>query len=588
MTHNPWRKMKVSYNYPTINYFALLIWIGTLSACTNAPSSASTQADEAADQAMEVAEALSFAPEHALESRYDQQTLSRLQGQVVETTQRYQERYQSGHLFYRLVEEKDFYGDVHFYNGKAVRAAWHDDAVGQNGQYLCHFNEAGEVNLIECFSHNGQSYQASFHQRWEEDIISFSHHEAFREGSRSAAQQASYDVKGSWISLTDFRNISYKARQLLEAAISSQRATAGTRYYLGTINNEYPIQAKLDLYDNLIHGYYHYENSESALKLVGRVKGGVLKLAEQQEEKKEVTGSFIGTVAADGNIEGTWFNADSSRSFSFELRLSDHYTDVDGTILKSLPSLQPEIFHQAVKTNYFDLPAEYQAKAGEILGSAKLGKLPFNGAGITRLKDFLFQEFIESPAYEEQGYDDHGSRPTQQYFNDIYLPLPDFIGSAERHTGYYANSKTSLGFERRLLSYLVYRIDRTPENIDLIWKMYKKEIFRLIDYEMYEDFEINQTVNDLLQSYKHFKTVDQIEVQLDAIYQFVHSSNQNDPSAAFDEHILTAWSAIATGDVGNYKRKDWAYSFWMRRNHEKNLEAVATILKEFQAYYSHE
>ncbi len=581
--------MKVNDNYPTRNYFAILIWLGMLSACDNSPSTSSQQADSAATQATEV-EALSLVPdaEHGLESRYDQQMLKRVQDEIIEAAQNYDQLYEKGHLFYRSVEERDFYGDVHFYNGKAIRASWHDEAVGQNGQYLCHFDEGGEVILIECFDHNGQSYNASFHRLWEQDIISFSHHEAFQEASKPAAQQATYDKEGSWMNPNTFRNISYKAKQLLEAAQSSERATAGTRYYLGTINNKYPIQAKLDVYDNLIHGYYHYENSENALKLVGAVKAGVLKLEEKNQENEEVTGRFIGAVDAEGNMEGTWFNADSSRSFSFELRLSEEYTDVDGTVLKSLPPLRPEIFHQSIKTNYFDLPAEYQAKAGEILGSTKLAKLPFNGAGITRLKDFLYQEFIMNPSYEEQGYDDHGSRPTQQYFNDIYLPLPDFIGSVERHTGYYANSQTTTSLERRLLSYLVYRIDRSPENIELIWKMYKSEIFHLIDYEAYEDFEINQTVDDLLQSYAYLRTVDHFEARLDSIYQLTDQFKQEHPMAGYNENTLPAWRATLEKDTGTYQRKDWAYSFWMRRNHEKNLEQVAAILKEFRANYTHD
>ncbi len=526
---------------------------------------------------------------------FDKKTLHTVHDLIIKDCSQFEDLYKKEHLFFRYFDEEEAHGEAYFYNGKISRVSWSEEDVGQNGQYICYFDEKGNVSQVESFFHNGRDFTSRYFRNWEEKVITFAYAGIFEAVKKAPYELAYFEEDNDLISIDEYRTLCLKAQRLLATTLNTNKATTGTRYYKGTIDNQYPIEVKLYLSDNFAHGQYHYEKSERALKIVGNVKDGVLNLKEKNEKTDKITGRFEGVLSFEGNIKGTWFNADDSKELPFELTLSDTYTTIEGSVLKSLPYIIPELFHQNIKTNYFDLPDDYRETAKELLGSSDIETLSINETGISKIKEFLYDNFILNPEFEDDNfYDDYGSAPVLQYFIKVYTRLPDFVSAKERHDGYYRHMAKEVPIKQRLLSYLAYRIDRSPENIAIFWNLYKSEIYRLIDSDAYEHFEIDQMVNDLTNSFEHLSTVEDFEVQLDSVYQAVEKLNQQklDPtytSGAYGVgHDLqyAFFKSMMLEDSASYHRKLWAYSFWMRRNHEGNLEKVGAILKEMKNHYS--
>ncbi|ASV32173.1 hypothetical protein CJ263_19175 [Maribacter cobaltidurans] len=528
----------------------------------------------------------------------DTNTLREIQNHFIQICGRYSELDHKNFLYQRYAESGDIYGDVYFHNAKVSLVSWHDEALGLNGSYQCYFDENSEVVLIEGFNHDGQTCMATYYIPWNSNIVPFTYMGEFPKNGKQTFSGASYDKRiaaSGTLGTDDYNTIVATAKKLLNAALEKNEATFGSRYYVGTIAEKYAIQANLRLYDSSIHGQYHYENTNRSLSIYGEVSDGSVQLRETNPETNEVTGHFTGTFSADGSISGSWFNADKTKELPFELRPSESYKAIDGTILQGLPQRIPEIYHQKIKTNYFDFPKTHMNSVEEVLGSNQIDPIPWGSGAEMKIMDFLQYYFVRQKEHYFNNYidSDYGDIVTK-YFNDIYLALPDFVSAKERHDGYYRDLLADQSLESKLIPYLVYRVDRSSENIFAIWNLYKAHFFDMVDMDTYKNLKLDRTVNDLLHSYDHLKKNPDHELLLVKAYQLTDSLNQQkiasdyEPGAygtsAQDQHPFL--QEIMQDDTASYHRKLWSYSFWMRRNHEGNTAVVASLLKEIKENYN--
>jgi hypothetical protein len=103
---------------------------------------------------------------------------------------------------------------------------------------------------------------------------------------------------------------------------SSEAVTLNDKILTGTINNSYPITARLriDLEEGQISGVYWYDKVKSELHVSGLIKeNGSYELTEYNQAD-EITGFFYGDVEG-GTFSGKWENKDHSKSLPFILSL---------------------------------------------------------------------------------------------------------------------------------------------------------------------------------------------------------------------------------------------------------------------------
>jgi hypothetical protein len=321
---------------------------------------------------------------------------------------------------------------------------------------------------------------------------------------------------------------------------------------------------------------------------------GLFSYRKKIPKMMKLWGTLLALISADGSLAGSWYNADKTKELPFELKPSESYTTTDGLVLQGLPQRVPEIYHQKIKTNYFDFPHTQMNSVQEVLGSTQIDPIPWGSETEMRIMDFLHYYFVTQKEHYFNNYIDseYGDIVTK-YFNDIYLALPVFVSPKERHDGYYRHLLEEQSLESKLIPYLIYRVDRSSENIFAIWNLYKNHFFDMVAVDTYKNLKLDQTVNDLLHSYDHLIKHPGYKMELNNAYQLTDSLNQQkaaphyDPGAygisAQDQYPFL--KTLMKDDTASYQRKLWAYSFWMRRNHEGNTTVVASLLKEIQGHY---
>jgi hypothetical protein len=99
-------------------------------------------------------------------------------------------------------------------------------------------------------------------------------------------------------------------------ALSSITFAQNEREYIGAINKTILIRMKISRSGDVIRGTYRYEKIGKDLQLNGRVEGQKITLYET-DAKGNRTGMFVGRLEGPDSIEGTWSNADGTRSLPF-------------------------------------------------------------------------------------------------------------------------------------------------------------------------------------------------------------------------------------------------------------------------------
>jgi len=251
----------------------------------------------------------------------------------------------------------------------------------------------------------------------------------------------------------------------------------------------------------------------------------------------------------------------------------------------------PEAQFEA-STNYFDLPPDAAEHLKELLGTEDLEIL--DESNLEVMEDYLMDNlFARSP---------FGPRITSNYFWYVYNALPRFVSQDERHGGYYAHGRASKYSSReRLLAYAVYRLDRSPENIRRLFNSFKPVITQMVDRSLYEKMGVEQKVERLIDSYNVVTSFNNYKEKLSGAYavadtmtgKFVDHGDHRE----FREFENSAYG-FSAHDLNEHVMKHLVprqerfhsmpadLSFWMRRNHEGNMDVVYSILLEIQKMYS--
>lgn len=237
-----------------------------------------------------------------------------------------------------------------------------------------------------------------------------------------------------------------------------------------------------------------------------------------------------------------------------------------------------------IKTNYFDISGSFEKQALELLEVSSLDSLSMNTGKTFELERYLNEALTNEYEFDQEAFGDNAGTLITQYFDGIYTSLPDFIASPERHDGYYSERNESKYPKEKLLAYLVYRIDRSPENIRKIWNHQKHWFYGHLLFQN----DTKKVIQELSQSYLHLMTIKDYDSRLDSAYHSVDSLNQKKQYPEYDSgaygissnDVFEFLKPLAQSDTAEYNRIEWVYSFWMRRQHEGNLKEVASILEE--------
>lgn len=243
----------------------------------------------------------------------------------------------------------------------------------------------------------------------------------------------------------------------------------------------------------------------------------------------------------------------------------------------------------AIDTNYYDLPPENAATLKEMLHLNAQNQI--TDEGFAPLRDYVERYFVKGNVpFDFQDI-------TNTYFWYIYNALPGFVSAEERHSGYYKD-QCELGFKDRLIAYSIYRIDRSPDNLQRLFSFTRPLMQEVIPADTYENFRIGDKINALITTYNQLKKIPDYNEKLLAFYARTYTPNgeMRLDNPEVEEHWGGAYSVSNSVlsemickalEIDRYSPLYGSaeLSFWMRRNHEQNAEAVYVILKEIQQTY---
>src|SRR5689334_10045593 len=91
------------------------------------------------------------------------------------------------------------------------------------------------------------------------------------------------------------------------------------REFSGAINRSIRIKMTLSQNGKSLSGSYYYEKVGKPITLSGGINGQQFTLKEYDENGKS-TGTFSGRFVTSDTIEGTWSNADASKTYPFSVK----------------------------------------------------------------------------------------------------------------------------------------------------------------------------------------------------------------------------------------------------------------------------
>lgn len=142
------------------------------------------------------------------------------------------------------------------------------------------------------------------------------------------------------------------------------------------------------------------------------------------------------------------------------------------------------------------------------------------------------------------------------------------------------------------------QMGREPEEIHKAFESYKFLLYAFVTDQIYFESNLNIIVDALIQSHEDIYATENPEATLKKINTIMNMGYKerfpyeyyDSLEMYFSEDVLEPIknSAKSYGTEAEYNWKlnaIWVYSFWSRRNEEKNVDAVFNILKEIQAEY---
>jgi hypothetical protein len=242
-----------------------------------------------------------------------------------------------GKYYERKASIKGTFGDVHFYKGKAKKITFSEEEIGINGQYICFFDSLERLIFISAFDHGNTWYREEYFLLQDDKVLSY-----FKMGDFSDESKIEVKLKEdekSWMTIEKYQNTLKRAIQLKQEAIYNQTTLDGTRYYNGSINEKHKVQMQLVEFNDWAYGKYHYEKSNSDLKLSVSYNQDSITITETIEGKK--TGIFKGLKNENGEINGFWQDTDKTKRLPFHLAPSRSFVTIHGEVLQSI-SITPE------------------------------------------------------------------------------------------------------------------------------------------------------------------------------------------------------------------------------------------------------
>lgn len=119
-----------------------------------------------------------------------------------------------------------------------------------------------------------------------------------------------------------------------------------------------------------------------------------------------------------------------------------------------------------------------------------------------------------------------------------------------------------------IINYFKTTLDRSSDTILGLYNRFKKPFFEIVGRDLYLALKLNITVDTLLEGYAYYKKNDS-----EGFINMLQTRYYPDTNPM---------SLLILLSKSNFR---WYYSFWERRNLEKNIEIVIDILKEIQNHY---
>lgn len=245
----------------------------------------------------------------------------------------------------------------------------------------------------------------------------------------------------------------------------------------------------------------------------------------------------------------------------------------------------------SVATNYSEIPADKAKELQKVLKAKNIEQLPNENLDI--IKEYLAKKLLENPA--PWGIDIRGN-----YFWNIYNALPSFVSAKDRHTGYNMGAREYTNNEQ-LMAYAIWRIDRSSDNILRLFKFAKPLIKSIVPDNNYSSWGIETYVNEAIHSYSEIANIPNYNMLLHNAYaqadtttgafmwegksRYFRSFENSAYGFTADELNQIISSHLGFDRHNNLSTSPWL-SFWMRRNHEGNIQVVYDILNQIREMYS--
>lgn len=243
-----------------------------------------------------------------------------------------------------------------------------------------------------------------------------------------------------------------------------------------------------------------------------------------------------------------------------------------------------------IRTNYFDLPFGRLRSLQSQLKTDNVEMLPEESVKI--MGQYLSKNILNT------------TNPNRinlrgNYFWNIYNALPSFVSAKERHTGYNEGARDYTN-EQQLMAYAIYRINRSPENIRRIFEFFKPQLTSLVPPNVYKELGVESYVQQAINSYNRISETSNYRMHLQNSYNQIDTTTgtlsgegQYRKFRKFENSAygfsLENVNRIISKHFGFDRFNDFSYSpwpsFWMRRNHEGNMDEVYNILKEINILY---
>ena len=242
-----------------------------------------------------------------------------------------------------------------------------------------------------------------------------------------------------------------------------------------------------------------------------------------------------------------------------------------------------------------ELPKSASPKLAEFFGveirDSKTGQTQIKRSSAQYLiGKFLFEHLL-SPELEEFWFFRPLAYPRLGYREYIVNQLPSFVDYGEEIFG-YANKR---GEKDSLFSFLVYRLDRSPQNLKILFDRYKDIVFEFVGFDVYHtDSRLGFYTETLIKTYQNINAIPNYKQVLQnigaqvAMHKPEYGGSQLHDAYQYYEPIISKDLKKQFISRDGYELKTdlvWFHSFWLRRMREGNAEVVFEILSEIDEYY---